>query len=83
MKHSMKLMAGITVLLLLSGCMDTMTRLWNGGPYMSQKEREAYHQCMDEVGAQDFEMAKIDKTDAERSEFSRRLTPCLQRKGYG
>ena len=81
MKHLMKFMVGVTVLLLLSGCMDTATRLWNGGPYMSKK-RESYHQCMDEVGAQDFEMAKIDKTDAELSEFSRRLTPCLQRKGY-
>ena len=82
MKHFMKLMAGITVLLWLSGCMDTATRLWNGGPYISKKEREAYSQCMDEVRAQDPVMAKIDKTDAERSEFSRRLTPCLQRKGY-
>ena len=82
MKHSMKLMAGITVLLLLSGCMDTATRLWNGGSYISKKKSLAYDQCFDEVRAQDPEMAKIKKTDAEKSEFSRRLTPCLQRKGY-
>ena len=82
MKHFMKLMAGVTVLLLLSGCMDTATRLWNGGPYISQKESLAYDQCFDEVRAQDPVMAKIKKTDAEKSEFSRRLTPCLQRKGY-
>ena len=82
MKHLMKLMASITVLLWLSGCMDTATRLWNGGPYISQKESLAYDQCFDEVRAQDPVMAKIKKTDAEKSEFSRRLTPCLQRKGY-
>ena len=55
----MKFMAGITVLLLLSGCMDTATRLWNGGPYISKKESLAYDQCFDEVRAQDPEMAKI------------------------
>ena len=37
MKHLMKFMAGVTVLLLLSGCMDTATRLWNGGPYISKQ----------------------------------------------
>ena len=82
MKNLIKFMASITVLLLLSGCMDTATRLWNGGPYISKKKSQAYDQCMDEVRAQDPEMAKIKKTDAEKSEFSRRLTPCLQRKGY-
>ena len=82
MKHLMKFMAGVTVLLLLSGCMDTATRLWNGGPYMSQKEREAYHQCMDEVGAEDPVMAKSNKTDVEMLEFSRRVRPCMERKGY-
>ena len=59
MKHLMKFMASITVLLLLSGCMDTATRLWNGGPYISKKESLAYDQCFDEVRAQDPEMAKI------------------------
>ena len=49
MKHLMKLMAGITVLLLLSGCMDTATRLWNGGPYISKKERQAFEQCIYEL----------------------------------
>ena len=78
----MKFMAGITVMLWLSGCMDTATRLWNGGPYISKKKSLAYDQCIDEVRAQDSVMAKIKKTDAEKSEFSRRLTPCLQRKGY-
>ena len=82
MKHLIKFMTGITVLLLLTGCMDTATRLWNGGPYISKKESQAYDQCMDEVRSQDPVMAKIKKTDAEKSEFSRRLTPCLHRKGY-
>ena len=75
-------MAGITVLLLLSGCMDTATRLWNGGPYMSQKESEAYDQCFDEVSAQDPEMAKPDLTQAELLEFGYRVRPCMERKGY-
>ena len=82
MQHLMKFMASITLLILLSGCMDTATRLWNGGPYMSEKKKEAYSQCMDEVSAQDPEMAKINKTDAEMLEFSRRMDPCLHRKGY-
>ena len=82
MKHLMKFMAGVTVLLLLSGCMDTATRLWNGGPYMSKKKKEAYSQCIAEVRAQDPEMAKSNKTDAEMLEFSRRMDPCLHRKGY-
>ena len=82
MKHLMKFMAGITVLLLLNGCMDTATRLWNGGPYISEKKREAYHQCYAEVRAQDPVMAKNDKTQAELLEFSRRVRPCMERKGY-
>ena len=61
MKHLMKFMASIMVLLWLSGCMDTATRLWNGGPYISKKESLAYDQCFDEVRAQDPEMAKIKK----------------------
>ena len=75
-------MTGITMLLLLTGCMDTATRLWNGGHYMSQKKKEAYSQCIAEVRAQDSEMAKSNKTDAEMLEFSRRVRPCMERKGY-
>ena len=82
MKHLIKFMTCITMLLLLSGCMDTATRLWNGGPYISKKKREDYHQCMDEVRAQDPEMAKPRLTQAELLEFSRRMDPCLHRKGY-
>ena len=75
-------MASIMVMLWLSGCMDTATRLWNGGPYMSEKKTEAYSQCMNEVSAQDPEMAKPRLTQAELLEFSRRMDPCLHRKGY-
>ena len=82
MKHLMKFMAGITVLLLLSGCMDTATRLWNGGPYISKKESQAYDQWFDEVSAQDPEMAKPDLTQAELLEFAYRVRPCMERKGY-
>ena len=82
MKHLMKVTASITVLLLLSGCMDTATRLWNGGPYISEKERTAYSQCMDEVSAQEPEMAKPDLTQAELLEFAYRVRPCMERKGY-
>ncbi len=82
MKHLMKFMASIMVLLWLSGCMDTATRLWNGGPYMSEKKKEAYSQCIAEVRTQDPEMAKSNKTDAEMLEFSRRVKPCMERKGY-
>ena len=82
MKHLMKFMASITMLLWLSGCMDTATRLWNGGPYISEKKREDYHQCMDEVRAQDPVMAKNDKTQAELLEFGYRVRPCMERKGY-
>ena len=82
MKHLMKFMASIMVLLWLSGCMDTATRLWNGGPYISEKERAAFHQCYAEVRAQDPVMAKFNKTEAEDAEFSRRVKPCMEKKGY-
>ena len=82
MKHLMKFMASISVLLLLSGCMDTATRLWNGGPYISKKESLAYDQCFAEIRAQDPLMAKFNKTEAEQSEFYRRVRPCMERKGY-
>ena len=82
MKHLIKFMTCITMLLLLSGCMDTATRLWNGGPYISKKKSQAYDQCMDEVSAQDPVMAKPKLTQDELSEFFRRMRPCMQRKGY-
>ena len=82
MKHLMKFMASIMVLLWLSGCMDTATRLWNGGPHISKKESEAFGQCLDEVRTQDSVMAKLNKTEAERLELLHRVTPCMQRKGY-
>ena len=62
--------------------MDTATRLWNGGPYISKKKSQAYDQCMDEVSAQDPVMAKPKLTQDELSEFFRRMRPCMQRKGY-
>ena len=46
-------MASITVLLFLAGCMDTATRLWNGGTYISKKKNQAYDQCIDQVRVQD------------------------------
>ena len=82
MKHLMKFMASITVLLLLSGCMDTATRLWSGGPYISKKESLAFDQCYAEIRAQDPVMAKFNKTEAEDAEFSHRVKPCMERKGY-
>ena len=82
MKHLMKFMASIMVLLWLSGCMDTATRLWNGGTYISKEKSQAYDKCIDEVRAQTPEMAKSNKTEAEMLEFSRRVRPCMERKGY-
>ncbi len=82
MKNLIKLIASITVLLLLSGCMDTATRLWNGGPYISKKKSQAYSQCYAEIRAQDPVMAKLNKTETEEAEFSRRVRPCMERKGY-
>ena len=82
MKNLIKLIASITVLLLLSGCMDTATRLWNGGPYISKKKSQAYSQCYAEIRAQDPVMAKLNITETEEAEFSRRVRPCMERKGY-
>ena len=82
MKNLIKLIASITVLLLLSGCMDTATRLWNGGPYITKKKSQAYSQCYAEIRAQDPVMAKLNKTETEEAEFSRRVRPCMERKGY-
>ena len=82
MNHLIKFMTCITMLLLLSGCMDTATRLWNGGPYISKKKSQAYDQCFAEISAQDPVMAKFNQTEAEKSEFLRRVRPCMERKGY-
>ena len=62
--------------------MDTVTRLWNGGPYISKKKSQAYSQCYAEIRAQDPVMAKLNKTETEEAEFSRRVRPCMERKGY-
>ena len=78
----MKFMASIMVLLWLSGCMDTATRLWNGGPYISEKERAAFHQCYAEVRAQDPVMAKSNLTQSELEKFYDRVGSCMQSKGY-
>ena len=75
-------MTGITMLLLLTGCMDTATRLWNGGPYISDKESQAYDLCFAEVRAQDPVMSKFNKTEAEDAEFYRRVRPCMEKKWY-
>ena len=75
-------MTGITMLLLLTGRMDTATRVWNGGPYISDKESQAYDLCFAEVRAQDPVMSKFNKTEAEQSEFYRRVRPCMEKKGY-
>ena len=82
MKHLIKFMTGITMLLLLTGCMDTATRLWNGGPYISDKESQAYDLCFAEVRAQDPVMSKFNTTEAEQSEFYRRVRPSMEKKGY-
>ena len=49
--------------------MDTATRLWNGGPYISKNKSQAYDQCFAEIRAQDPVMAKFNKTEAEDAEF--------------
>lgn len=47
-----------------------------------KKKSLAYDQCFDEIRAQDPEMAKNDKTQAELLEFLYRVRPCMERKGY-
>ena len=68
---------------------DTVKRLHGHGDQALEwwalyveKKKEAYSQCIAEVRAQDPEMAKSNKTDAEMLEFYRRMDPCLHRKGY-
>ena len=52
------------------------------GTLYFKKKSLAYDQCFDEVKAQDPVMAKFNKTEAEDAEFSRRVKPCMERKGY-
>ena len=47
-----------------------------------KKKSLAYDQCFAEIRAQDPVMAKFNKTEAEDAEFSRRVRPCMERKGY-
>lgn len=39
----------ILLALLLIGCMDTATRLWNSGPYVSQDEKIKSSNCKKQI----------------------------------
>lgn len=72
----------------LVGCMDTAMRLWNSGPYMSDKERNAYHRCYDERRANlpeiynKREVLKQRLTVEEIDQYNDYLSQCLRRQGF-
>lgn len=82
MKTLIKLILIIVFVSMISGCMDTVSYYWNNGIPMSKKREQAYRECKEEVRMLDPDMAKVEKTQVELSEFLHRLTPCLERKGY-
>ncbi|MDG6881146.1 Uncharacterised protein [Phocoenobacter uteri] len=48
-KQNIKLLCFLFVIFSLMGCMNTATRLWNSGPYMSDEKRKIYDICDDET----------------------------------
>ncbi len=69
---------GVIVVKRLHGHRDQALEWWA----LYFRERTAYSQCMDEVSAQEPEMAKSNATDTELIEFMHRMEPCMRRKGY-
>ena len=85
--HNLKKIVLCIFTLSLVGCMDTAMRLWNSGPYMSDKERNAYHRCYDERSANLPEISKVMEdpkakvTAEEVRKYNDYLNDCLRRQG--
>ncbi|MDG6881147.1 Uncharacterised protein [Phocoenobacter uteri] len=77
----MKIINMIVMLILimsLSGCMDTITRAWNGGPYISDKEKELYHICFEEV-KKNYPISE-NSTERERLNWIKLIVQCEEEK---
>ncbi|WP_037587304.1 hypothetical protein [Stenoxybacter acetivorans] len=93
----MKLFTKILLLCLLyfslASCMDTVTRLWNGGPYISKAEHKAFAECIDEANQ------KLDSSEPKNiytnpdpqlhrehqawlALHNQEVANCMERKGY-
>lgn len=67
--------------------MDTATRLWNSGSYISDKKSKAYDICYDERSAslpeidKAMEDPKVKVTAEEVRKYNNYLSQCLRRQG--
>lgn len=77
MKNIIKL---YMISILLTGCMDTVTRFWNNGIPMSEKEKKQYSYCFDEAKKHMREHPESTPDSPEvqawRREFRNRITQC-------
>lgn len=84
--NNFKKLAFCICTLSLVGCMDTAMRLWNSGPYISNKEREAHKTCFSEIKLSDpqlynsIENRNYSMDDSIR--FDRVIDECMKKKGF-
>ena len=82
MKKINYLCALTSLVFLLTGCMDTAIRLWNGGSYISQKESQLYHECSDKAQLLIREEPRTSIGSEEKqawlAELSRRTVDCVR-----
>ena len=83
MKHPISM---ILCCLVLAACNDMITRWWNGGPYISAKEKKAEDECFEELRPLFLppEQMRDSKLHDEwsRTVYKPKHDECMKRKGY-
>lgn len=83
----LKLLVIGTLSTLIVGCNDTITRLWNSGPYISEKKSRAYDICYDERrknlprlynAMEKNELMSVEEV----RQYNSYLEECMKRQGY-
>lgn len=83
----LKLIVIGTLSMLVVGCNDTITRLWNSGPYISKNESKAYSYCRIErrknLPRLYNAMEKNELMSVEEiRQYNSYLEECMKRQGY-
>ena len=83
MKHPISM---ILCCLVLAACNDMITRWWNGGPYISAKEKKAYSECFEELR---YLLPTPEQRDNHKlyqewlsTVYIPKTIECMKRKGY-
>lgn len=69
------------------GCIDTVTRLWNSGPYISEKESKAYDVCYKERRERLPDLDDAMENNRPMSvesirQYNNYLEECMKRQGF-